>query len=249
MSADSVNKFADIGRLSTGVASSSRIQTVSLVNETPPSPAGSSNVGYSTTEFEEELQELQSFGMRLGTTLEQTAVELRQTGASPTPVLLHDLQQFRQQFHSLQDWLVNQTSLPLNISTAKAARSVVELTRTFEGTVEVRSAEDTLEELSELSHTDGTQHIAIEEVERARQRTLQEIRGGQPDSLAMIRAINSRQHPLCILLRLLTEEETLSDSEWTRMLDQVTTHLGRNVATAVARRKLFLQSPHGADGA
>lgn len=195
---------------------------------------------YSCEEVREQLEELKSFSHRLGETMGRTADELRATGSSPSAELIADLQSYRSRFQSLQSWLTTQPEPSFAGSAQPVLDSLDDLQRDLESKLVARRACEFLDHLQSLAHADGEHHPTLATCQRARQTAVDALKGPESISRPTCRAILDGLHPLNALWNLVQHQDKLSDEEWTASLERVAEHLGREVATSVARNKLYV---------
>lgn len=192
---------------------------------------------YSCEEVQEQLDQLKAISFRLGDAMSRTADDLRAHGSSPAPELIADLQHYRHRFQALQAWLATQ---PGGTAHSQPLTSLDDLQHDLETRQVARRAVEFLDALQHLAHADSDQHPALLICQRARQATLDALQGSESVSRPAYRAIVDGVHPLNALWNLIQYQGQLTDEEWSDALDRVAQHLGREVATSVARNKLYI---------
>lgn len=193
-------------------------------------------------EIQDQIQQAKAFSIRLAELMERAAEDLRTTGLSPSPELISALQNYRQMFRDLRTRLSDEIGGAPATEPLRTPASLADLERHFEGQVATRRALSFLDQLQHLSHLDGEQHPVLDVCRRACQATLEAVREQDANSRNIVRTINEGDHPLSALWNLLNHQETLNDNDWAELLERVTDHFGRDVATAVARHKLLIPS-------
>lgn len=206
---------------------------------------GTSIVDDSCLQIHKQFQQLKAFSVRLAELMEHAAEELRTTGVCPSMELISALQNFRQMFRDLQTHLDCGSDESAVTESERMPASLDKLERDFEARIATHKALGYLDQLQYLSHREGESHPVLAVCNRARLAALDAVHGMDGNSLNIVQAINAGDHPLSALWTLLNDQETLNDDEWTELLERVAEHLGRDVATALARHKLFIPTAEG----
>lgn len=196
-------------------------------------------VTYTCDEVEDQLRQLKEFSFRLGESMERTADELRTQGTSPSSQLISDLQSYRDGFFKMQSWLQGQ-SAPTGADADATPGTLNDLETELATQLARSRAVELIDRVGRLSHAEGDQHHVVSVCQHACEIARGEICGGGQKAEETVNALNQGQHPLAVLWTLVARGDTLEDNEWTDLLEQCARHLGREVATTVARRKLVI---------
>jgi len=177
------------------------------------------------------LVELRAFGQRLSEAMTQAAVELRDHGLEVAPGLLADMERFRTDFRALRDRIsVCRKSL-------SRASSLDELERELSQQAAASVALHVIDRAAALRHRDPDSFAPLERVAEECDRLRDAVAAGPSD---VVEALARGEHPLAMLVSLVTEGDRLSDDRWEQLHDAVTTRYGRELATAVARGRVML---------
>lgn len=190
-------------------------------------------------EIPEQIQQLKASGLQLAELMERAAADLRSSGMSLSMELVTTWQNYRQMFQVLQDRVHEACGNLPNVH-GNASTSLAHLEQRFEFISARNQALQFLWQLQQVSHREGPDHPVAAICRRACQRVIDTIDARNTQSQTVTQAINAGRHSLSALWSLLNQHESLNDDEWAERLDVVAEHLGREVATAVARRKLVI---------
>ena len=192
-----------------------------------------------TLDIEQQLQQLKVFSFRLGESMDRTAEALRIRGVSPSAELIDDLRTYRDVFAKVQSWLINQQ--PQSVSFMETS-TLKDLENGVVNQMARRRALATIDEVATLTHVEGAQHPVAVTCQQMFQRARQEVLGSVPQSTQTIQALQEGLHPLNVLWTLVSQGDSLDDDTWTELLEQCAQQMGKDVATAVVRHKLRIQT-------
>lgn len=185
--------------------------------------------------WQQELQHLRDAGRQLSEAMSQAAVELREGGWEPTESLLQQMQQFRADFHRLRESAGKDRTGNLS-----PLESLDALEGEFIQREQIAAAVQRVNDAARLRTRTGDSagpmfdrlHAEILAVKSDLSLTT------PPEHL--LDALQSGHHPLVVAVRLVRDADDLNDDDWGDAMQTVTTALGRDFATALARGRLTL---------
>lgn len=195
-------------------------------------------------QFQSRFGDLRERGGRLSAALRDVSRGLSENGRVPGARLMGDLRQFQGDFRELQSQWRSGGDLDGNQNvSAVELESLSDLERAFECRVTVRSALALLDRLEAIRLTDERDAAHWQRClseGRAIRRELAE----NPSSLAATHAsrLLSSGHPLGAVVLLIAERDELNDERWWALHDAVVEVYGRDLATAIVRRRLTMPS-------
>jgi hypothetical protein len=192
-------------------------------------------------DIEHQLRQLKEFSFRLGDSMERSAAELRTEGTSPSAELIAELQSYREVFCQMRSRLQGQKSVAVEVDAELVPATLNDLESKLTRQMARSRALALLDNVEGLTHVEGDQHLVVVVCQQACETARGEVLSESSKSRETIDALVHGVHPLAVLWNLVTQCDTLDDMQWTELLEQCATQLGREVATAVARHKLLMR--------
>jgi len=192
-------------------------------------------------DIEHQLRQLKEFSFRLGDSMERSAAELRTEGTSPSAELIAELQSYREVFCQMRSRLQGQKSVAVEVDAELVPATLNDLESKLTRQMARSRALALLDNVEGLTHVEGDQHLVVVVCQQACETARGEVLSESSKSRETIDALVHGVHPLAVLWTLVTQCDTLDDMQWTELLEQCATQLGREVATAVARHKLLMR--------
>jgi nanoRNase/pAp phosphatase (c-di-AMP/oligoRNAs hydrolase) len=185
--------------------------------------------------WQHELQQLRLGARDLSSAMTSAAAELRDSGAEPTEALLQQMQQFRADFRRLREYIVEAQQ---NGSTK--AVSLHDLDTELQRRQQVAKAIQLIDRAAGLRPRAGDVQGAM--FDRLKQEITQTRLALESEASAphVMRDLESGRHPLMVAVRLAEGADELTDDAWGQAMETVTTALGRDLATALARGRLMI---------
>lgn len=188
-----------------------------------------------------KVEELKVMSARLSELMVRAAEGLRSSGICPPIELTRELQSYRDNFQMIRAWVQRQPGATL-ASPGVLAGSIAELEGDIARKETVDRALGALRYCEGLYHTEGESHPVSQTLQSACRNARELLLNGGAESSATAAAFQNGLHPLWLLWSLVAKSDTLDDTRWSEMLDQVTEAFGRDVGTSIARRKLRLRT-------
>ena len=192
-------------------------------------------------DIEHQLRQLKEFSFRLGDSMERSAAELRTEGTSPSAELIAELQSYREVFCQVRSRVQGQQSVAVEVDSESVPATLNDLESKLTLQMARSRALALLDSVDSLTHVEGDQHLVVAFCQQACETARGEVLSESSKSRETIDALVQGVHPLAVLWTLVTQSDTLDDMQWTELLEQCATQLGREVATAVARHKLLMR--------
>lgn len=192
-------------------------------------------------DIEHQLRQLKEFSFRLGDSMERSAAELRTEGTSPSAELIAELQSYREVFCQVRSRVQGQQSVAVEVDSESVPATLNDLESKLTLQMARSRALALLDSVDSLTHVEGDQHLVVAFCQQACETARGEVLSESSKSRETIDALVHGVHPLAVLWTLVTQSDTLDDMQWTELLEQCATQLGREVATAVARHKLLMR--------
>ncbi len=181
------------------------------------------------------LLELRDRSVRLAAALSATAKRLREQSEVPAADLLTELRDFSQRFAEAAAQLQPDGPVPV---------SVLEMERCFQSRQQTRRALGVLDRVEAIRHVEGREVAALQAARKLAWELRREL---EEDDRTCVRQCTAEvlqeHHPLRAVLTLVTDDARLDDQTWDALHEIVTQAFGRELATAIARRKLKCQGP------
>lgn len=185
--------------------------------------------------WHQELQQLRTMSRQLSETMSRSAVELRERGWEPSESLLQQMQQFRADFRRLRECLQEGR-------TGSAARivSLQDIEEELSRREQVAKALERVNRAAALRPRTGEATGPLfERLHGEISATRSALTAATPSS-ELLSLLQTGRHPLVVAVRLAEGADDLNDDDWGTAIDTVTSTLGRDLATALARGRLIL---------
>ena len=165
-------------------------------------------------EIGRQLRDLRSLRDRLVGTMRTAASTLQDQGRPPAAGLMDDLTTYRRWFAEIRSALH-----PVPATTNHGVESLDGLEQSLQVVQSIQAAGGVLERVLKLDHQRPDQRALLHPIHQVAQATL--ARFQTPDSPAYEEAqrLLTPAHPLAVLLNLVEQPESLSDSDWERSLE------------------------------
>lgn len=188
--------------------------------------------------WQQELQQLRGAARELSAAMARAAAELLETGAEPSESLLQQMQQFRAEFRRLHECVIEERSndLPRPVSLQDLG-------------VELQRRQDVAAALKLVNRAAGLRTRTGEAAGPMFERYHSEIAETRNaletgrSTMDVMQLLQTGRHPLVVAMRLAEDAEDLTDEDWGKAMEMVSTTLGRELATALARGRLMLVEP------
>lgn len=178
----------------------------------------------------DQVAQLKLAAQQLAYNLLVSADQLTSPGVPPTAALIDELKNYRT--HSEQ--LANASGVDLESDTFSLA--------TLGQFIAVQELRQTVaivtERFERLRHIDDSEFQPLEHCRQEAARLRQLVSQNSIDRDVELDSLASRRHPLISVLRLCDEEDRMSDSDWAACHDDVASHYGRQLATALMRGRI-----------
>ena len=190
-----------------------------------------------TEALQSRLQDLQLRTADCARLLRETADDLRERRRGPSWRLADELRLLGEEFEAICSEL-----LPDRLDDDRRP-SLPELVVAC-GQLHTRQlAAGLLDRVLTLIRNDGTPFAPLEQCQaEARRLRADLLASHNVRTMEVAQALVSGEHPLAALLELVTLGSILSDEQWARQQDVVVTACGRELAVAVARRKVVCRT-------
>ena len=179
------------------------------------------------------LQDLQLRAADCVRLLREAADELHERRHGPPRQLVNELRQISEDYDAIRHEL-----LPDRLDESRPP-SLPELVLAC-GQLHTRQlAAGLLDRVLNLVRNDGTPFPPLEQCQADARRLRADLLASHSvRTMEVAQSLVSGEHPLAALLELVTLGSILSDEQWARQQDVIVTACGRELAVAVARRKL-----------
>lgn len=178
----------------------------------------------------DHVAQLKLAAQQLAHNLLVSADQLASPGVPPTVALIDELKSYRVQSEQLA--IASGVSLEsdtFSLATLGQFIAVQELRQT----VAIVS-----ERFERLRHIDDSEFRPLEHCRQEAARLEQLVAQNSIDRNAELDSLSSRRHPLISVLRLCDEDDRMSDADWAACHDDVASHYGRQLATALMRGRI-----------
>lgn len=190
------------------------------------------------TIWQQELQQLRETARELSAAMTRAAADLRETGAEPSESLLQQMQQFRADFRRLREGVME--------ARPEEQPRLLSLEHLSE---ELRRREEVSAVLTVVNRAAGLRTRTGEAAGPMFDRLHSEIAETRsaletgPSAADVMQLIQSGRHPLVVAMRLAEDADDLTDEDWGQAMETVSSTLGRDLATALARGRLVIGDP------
>lgn len=185
--------------------------------------------------WQEELQQLRHVGRQLSEAMARGAVELREQGWEPSESLLQQMQQYRADFRRLRECVLEGRG-----GGSSRIVSLQELDGELARREQLATALDRVNTASRLHGTAGDAASPMLDRWRNEISTVKADLTSPAPSDELVHSLHAGDHPLVMAVRLVDDADNLNDDEWGHAMATVTSALGRDFATALARGRLTL---------
>lgn len=187
-------------------------------------------------DWQQQLLQLRAAGRRLSETMAQATVDLREQGWEPTESLLQQMQQFRNDFHRLRDAI-----LAGRQDDAARIDSLDALATELARREVIATALERVHHAARLRSRNGDAGSPMFVRWQHEVSTVQaELSTATPPE-SLVESLQSGRHPLVVAVRLVEAADDFNDDDWGNAMETVTSTLGRDFATALARGRLTLE--------
>lgn len=188
--------------------------------------------------WQQELQQLRTTARSLSGAMTRAAMELRDDGAEPPDGLLQQMQQFRSDFRRLRECIVEERSSERGVPS-----SLNDLAVELQHREDLRTVLELVDRAAGLQTRVGeTPSPLLERWHGEVQRTRKALET-EPNTTEVMQLLRTGRHPLVVAMRLAEGADELTDDAWSEAMETVSSTLGRDLATALARGRLFLGQP------
>ena len=164
------------------------------------------------------------------------ASTLQNQGRPPAAGLMDDLTTYRRWFAEIR------SALHPNPTTADhGAESLDGLEQSLQVVQTIQAAGGVLERVLKLDHQRSDQRQVLNPIHQIAQATFAKFQTPDAAAYAEAQRLLTPAHPLAILLNLVEQSESLSDSAWERSLEILRTEFGQEVSAATARKRLIVK--------
>lgn len=221
--------------------------------EAPPRPKRG------TREIATDLRRLQETFGKVATGLRDASKVMAEQGLPPEPALLEQATACNQALANLGAELEHLTAIglpPLRFEEGRRvglnrlleeveSRSRAEEARARRSAM-LEQAWEVLDHVRSLSHDSPGESGSLERGQQAATTLSLAIEGASPDTELPpeVTSLAEGNHPLALLLRLSSTDDSIDDSEWARLYKGVASAFGTPLAAAAARRRIT-PSPRG----
>ncbi len=121
--------------------------------------------------------------------------------------------------------------------------SFVELETFLDTLLEAKSEVMVLERVQAIAHCDNIELPSLQECQaQARELRLEVLSSEWSTVSSAIKSLADQKDPFSGLLKIIEEQETLGDTEWASIQEELSESFGKDLAVAASRGKLTLQS-------
>lgn len=187
--------------------------------------------------FQTRVREMRQSSQQLAELLYTDAQRLEADGAAPGTSLAEQLAHYRQRFQELiAQWNASQPATRRSAALSLEALEA-ELVRREQAVHACHVARDVLS----ISARDG---VTIPELESLQSEACLVLAAhGAELSSEQVESLKAGSHPWCHLLRLIREQDSLSDTDWSALNRSVEMNCGRTLAIAATRGRLIINRP------
>lgn len=190
------------------------------------------------TIWQQELQQLREAARDLCDAMMRTATDLHETGAEPPEDLLQQMQQFRADFRRLRECILEE-----HPGDAARLTSLQDLSNELQRREDLAAAVKLVNRAAGLQTRMGeTSGPMFDRLHTEIAETRNALETGRSTADVM-QLLQSGRHPLVVAMRLAEGADDLTDEDWGKAMDMVSTTLGRDLATALARGRLIVGDP------
>lgn len=190
-----------------------------------------------TEAIQSRLQKLKQRSAACAVALREAASDLRERRQGPARQLVNELLQVGEEAEAIRLELLPDRTDPARPPTLS------ELVLAC-GQLHTRQvAAGLLDRVLTLARSDGTPFTPLDQCHAEARRLRSDLLTSHSvRTMEVAQALVSGEHPLAALLELVTLGSILSDEQWARQQDVVVAACGRDLAVAVARRKLVCRT-------
>ncbi|MEY3867666.1 MAG: hypothetical protein RLZZ338_1557 [Cyanobacteriota bacterium] len=200
-----------------------------------------------TVSYQDLLQQLTTLGNHypeLGRRLVQGAETLQNQGIPLSESLIKELLSYQQTFTHLQQRALEIGKFP-PLTGELSFTQLEDLLKSAIATDSKPSihpqALEILKRVLAIRHREQSNFASLDEVQKQAKQLYQTIsESNTTDPIA--EALVQKKHPLSALLRLIEEQDNLSDEEWANLEDSVTSAFGKTLTVAISRGKLTINT-------
>lgn len=190
-----------------------------------------------TDTFQTRVREMRRSSQQLADLLNKDASQLQSEGAAPGIGLVEQLAQYRLRFQELMtQWNASQPATRRVASTSLEALEA-ELARREQAVHACQIARDVLS----IAPRDGATIPELESIQS--EACLVLAAHGAELSPEHVDTFKTGAHPWCHLLRLIREQDSLSDADWSSLSRSIEMNFGRALAIAATRGRLAIDRP------
>jgi hypothetical protein len=187
--------------------------------------------------FQTRVREMRQSSQQLADLLNTDARQLEADGVAPGIGLAEQLAQYRLRFQELiAQWNASQPATRLSATVSLEALEA-ELVRREQAVHACQVARDVLS----ITPRDGATISELESIQS--EACLVLAAHGTELSAEQIEALRTGTHPWCHLLRLIREQDSLSDADWSALNRSLETNFGRTLAITATRGRLVIDRP------
>ena len=179
---------------------------------------------------------------RLGNRLVQAAQQLKTLGTPLDQTLVDALITYSQTFNAVQQLLLNQGQ-----TTATQATTVQELQNLAQTLSQPSGYQKThqealqiLERVLSLTHTEQTDFAPLQMAQNQAHTLKQAISEKTSQLHPEAEALTTDNHPLAALVKLVEQQDTLDDNQWSILEEKIIAAFGKALGIAIFRRKIQL---------
>ena len=200
-----------------------------------------------TVSYQDLLQQLTTLGNHypeLGRRLVQGAETLQNQGIPLSESLIKELLSYQQTFTHLQQLALEIGKFP----PSTGELSFTQLEELLKSAIATDSkpsihpqALEILKRVLAITHREQSNFAPLDAVQKQAKeihQTISESNSTDPIAEALV----EKKHPLSALLRLIEEQDNLSDEEWSNLEDSVTSVFGKALTVAISRGKLTINT-------
>jgi Clostridial hydrophobic W len=200
-----------------------------------------------TVSYQDLLQQLTALGNdypELGRRLVKGAEALQNQGIPLSESLIKELLSYQQTFTHLQQQALEIGKFPP--STGELSFTQLEdllksaIAKDSKPSIHPQALE-ILKRVLAIAHREQSNFASLDAVQKQAKQLYQTIsESNTTDPIA--EALVEKKHPLSALLRLIEEQDNLSDEEWANLEDSVTSAFGKTLTVAISRGKLTINT-------
>jgi hypothetical protein len=201
-----------------------------------------------TVSYQDLLQQLTALGNHypeLGRRLVQGAEALQNQGIPLSESFIKELLSYQQTFTHLQQQAGEIGKFPPStgeISFGKLEELLKSAIATDSKPSIHPQALEILKRVLAIAHREQSNFAPLDAVQKQAKELHQTIsESNSTDPIAEV--LVEKKHPLSALLRLIEEQDNLSDEEWANLEDSVTSVFGKALTVAISRGKLTINAP------